>query len=294
MDNFFENIDKQIEFNKGKNIFCEDRHSFFKFIEETVNAISNFKEVSADSENILIDYATDKSLEEFCRMNQYFTFNHQAKNDLRNIYCDLFSSIRTKKTSIDLISKRHYDLIKEWLQKTNPFAYKMYSNAEIDIQAVACSEYSADLQMDVLKIDINNLMSPVLDIGCGKQASLVNHLCDCGIDAYGIDRFSFTNNKLLNTDWLEFNYGIDKWGTIVSNLGFSNHFKHHNLREDGHYIEYGRKYLEILKSLKINGKFHYAPDLPFIELYLNSDQYMVDKHLIEGFDFQTTIITRLK
>ncbi len=294
MNKFLKNIDKQIEFNKGKNIFHNDTNSPFKFIDETVNVISNMSELSADSERMLIDYATDKSVEEFCRINQYYTFNRHAKNDLRSIYSDLFSCIKANKKSIESISKNHYDNIKQWLRKTNPFADKIYSDAELDIKPVACSEYSAELQINVLKIDIKSLMTPVLDIGCGRQGNLVNYLCNQGIDTYGIDRFSFSKSNLINSDWLEYNYGITKWGTIVSNLGFSNHFKHHNLREDGNYIEYGKKYVDIINSLKVGGRFHYAPDLPFIELYLDSRQYQIEKFEVGEFDFKTTVITRLK
>jgi hypothetical protein len=52
--------------------------------------------------------------------------------------------------------------------------------------------------------------------------------------------------------------------------------------------------MEILKSLKIGGSFHYAPDLPFIELYLDEKQYQVAKHGIGQFEFKTTTIKRLK
>lgn len=293
MNEFLRNIDKQIESNKGKNLFIKDTDSTFKFLDETVTFISGLSDLSPDAESILIDYATDKSLEEFCRVNQYYTFNRQAKNDLRNIYVDLFSSLKTKQSSIDAISKSHYTNIKEWLRKTNPFADQIYSDTNQTIKPVACSEYGAELQVGVLNLEPKSLMTPVLDIGCGKQGNLVNFLCEIGIEALGMDRFSFTAGNLIHADWLEYNYGIDKWGTIVSNLGFSNHFKHHHLREEGNFIEYGKKYMDILKSLKVGGRFHYAPDLPFIECYLDRNQYQIDKFEIGEFDFQTTILTRL-
>ena len=294
MNKYLKNIDKQIEFNKGKNIFFDDNDFKLKFVEETINTISNISELSADSEKILIDYAIEKAMEEFCRINQYYMFNNQAKKELRGIYDDLFSSIKTNENPIESISKNHYERLKQWLRNTNPFAEKIYSNAELDIKPVACSEYSVELQVIILKIDVKTIMKPVLDIGCGKQGNLVNHLCKLGIDTNGIDRFSFSDNKLTNADWLEYHYGVEKWGAIVSNLGFSNHFKHHNLREDGNYMEYGKKYMDILKSLKIGGRFHYAPDLPFIEIYLDNKQFQVDKYEIGEFDFKTTVITRLK
>ena len=116
-----------------------------------------------------------------------------------------------------------------------------------------------------------------MDIGCGKQGRLMKFLKNNGIEVYGIDRFFFADNNVINSDWLEYDYGIEKWGTIVSNLGFSNHFKHHNLRQDGNIIEYGKKYMEILRSLKIGGRFHYAPGLPFIEEYLDNTQFRIEK-----------------
>ena len=293
MDKYVKNIDKQIEFNQGKNIFL-DNEMALRFVDETIKAISNINELNKDYEDFLIDYSTDKAIEEFCRINQYYTFNSQAKNDLRNIYSDLFSNIKTKVSSLETIEKNHYQNLKQWLQKNNPFAEKIYSNAETDIKPVACSEYRADFQIDVLKIDTKTIMEPVLDIGCGKQGNLVNYFCKLGIIAKGIDRFSFSEGNLINSDWLEYNYGIEKWGTVMSNLGFSNHFKHHNLREDGNYIEYAKKYMDILKSLKIGGRFHYAPDLPFIELYLDKQQYKIEKYEIGDFDFKTTVIKRLK
>jgi hypothetical protein len=294
MDKYLKNIDKQIEFNQGKNIFLDDNDTTLKFVDETIKAISGINELNIDAEKLLIDYATDKALEEFCRINQYYTFDSQAKNDLRRIYRDLFSNIKTNENSIETISKNHYQNLKQWLRKTNPFAEKIYSNADFDISPVACSEYKPDLQINVLKIDTRTLMEPVLDIGCGKQGNLVNYLCELGIETCGIDRFLFTANNLTNSDWLEYNYGTEKWGTLISNLGFSNHFKHHNLRADGNYIEYGKKYMDILKSLKIGGRFHYAPDLPFIEQYLDNRQFEIEKNEVGEYDFKATIITRLE
>jgi len=120
-------------------------------------------------------------------------------------------------------------------------------------------------------------MQPILDIGCGTNGHLVNYFIDQGLEVYGIDRFKFTTTNLKTADWLEYEYGKDKWGTIISNIGFSNHFYHHNLREDGNYIGYGKNYVSIMNSLKVDGCFHYAPDLPFIEKYLDKNQFDLKK-----------------
>ena len=293
MDRFKENIDIQIEFNQGKNIFL-DNLDFFQFAEETVNAISNIDNLNPDSKEYLIDYATDKAIEEFCRVNQYYSFDLKAKNNLRKIYSDLFENFRTRTNSIEDISKSHYEKLKSWLKESNPFAEKIYRKDNEIVSPVACSEYSAELQFDILQIDVKPLMQPILDIGCGNNGHLVNYFKHQGLEVYGIDRFKFTTQNLITADWLEYDYGKEKWGTIESNLGFSNHFNHHNLREDGNYIGYGKTYVSILNSLKIGGCFHYAPDLPFIEKYLDKNQFDLKKYEIDKYDFKTTIIRKMK
>jgi len=293
MNRLIENIDNQIEFNQGKNIFLE-RLDFFQFAEETVKAISTIDKLNPDSIETLIDYATDKAIGEFCRINQYYSFDSKAKNDLRKIYSDLFGSFQTKTDAIENISKNHYEKLKEWIRASNPFAEKIYKNESKNVNPVVCSEYSPDLQTNVLKIDIDHLMQPVLDIGCGNQGQLVNYLKNQGIEVFGIDRFKFTSSNLITADWLEFDYGKEKWGTIVSNLGFSNHFNHHHLREDGNFIEYGKTYMNILNSLKVGGCFHYAPDLPFIEKYLDTNQFDLKKYEISEYDLKTTTIKKVR
>lgn len=293
MDRFTENIDSQIEFNQSKNIFL-DNLDIFQFAKETVKATSDIDRLTPDSKQSLIDYATDKAIEEFCRVNQYYSFDLKAKNNLRKIYSDLFENFQTKTNSIEDISKNHYEKLKSWLKENNPFAEKIYKNGDEKVSQVACSEYSPELQIDILQIDVKHLMQPVLDIGCGVNGYLVNYLKNQGIEVLGIDRFKFTTSNLITADWLEYDYGKEKWGTIVSNLGFSNHFNHHNLREDGNYIEYGKNYMNILNSLKVGGCFHYAPDLPFIEKYLDNKQFDLRKYEINEYDFKTTKIKKMK
>lgn len=293
MDRFTENIDNQIEFNQGKNIFL-DNLDFFQFAKETVQVILNIDKLNSDSKQSLIEYATDKAIEEFCRVNQYYTFDLKAKNKLREIYTDLFDNFQAKTHSIEDISKNHYKKLKNWIKENNSFAENIYKNCDEKVSPVACSEYTPKLQIDILQINIKHLIQPVLDVGCGIHGHLVNYLKKQGVEVYGIDRFKFKSSNLTTSDWLEYEYGNEKWGTVVSNLGFSNHFNHHNMREDGNYIEYGKTYMNILNALKIGGSFHYAPDLPFIEKYLDRNHFDLKKHEINKYDFKTTIITKSK
>jgi len=51
--------------------------------------------------------------------------------------------------------------------------------------------------------------------------------------------------------------------------------------------------MEILQSLKVGGCFCYAPDVPFIEKYLDRKTFLITKHTIENLSFETTIITKM-
>lgn len=294
MDEYLKTIDKQLVFNQGKNIFLNNNEKPLSFVAETIIAISNMNQIDHAHEDVLLDHVTEKALGEFCRMNQYYAFNTAAKKDLRNIYRDLFLSLRENVHPLQSIEKNHYENLKNWLQTTNPFAGSLYGGQDSEIKPVACAEYAADFQIDLLHIDLAAILEPVLDIGCGREGNLVKYLEQAGIEAYGIDRFSGKDASMQQADWLEYNYGTGKWGTITSNLGFSNHFKHHHIRADGDFLSYGKKYMDILRSLKTGGSFYYAPDLQFIEQYLDTEQFRVEQFHIDPSDFKTTRITKLK
>ncbi|MCO5241825.1 MAG: class I SAM-dependent methyltransferase [Chitinophagaceae bacterium] len=286
-------INQQIEFNQGKNFFYKDLDAL-QFTNETVNAISHINILSPSVEQFLIDYTTNKAIEEFCRVNQYYSFDSKSRNELRKIYAELLECIQTKSNSSEEISKTHYRKLKQWIINNNPFAERIYKGKKQQVDIVTCSQYNPALQIKLLKINLTTLNQPILDIGCGKDSFLVNYLAEKGIDVFGIDRFKFTSFNLITSDWLEYDYGEKKWGTIISNLGFTNHFQHHNLRIDGKYIEYAEIYMKILRSLKVGGQFHYAPDLPFIEKYLDSKQFSINKYDINKTDYKTTVIKRLE
>ncbi len=291
MNNYQDKIDNQFEFNKGKNLFYNGIVNSLRFSPDTLKAIERIDLIDSVSENLLIDYLTNRAVQEFCRINQYYTFNKQARLLLRNLYVDLFANIKSQKTSI---AEKHYENLIKWLKESNSFAEKIYTSKGEIIESVACSEYSPDLQIDILQIDTDQIVEPVLDIGCGKQGSLVLFLCVKGIDAYGFDRFANEHSVLNNSDWFEYKFEKEKWGTIISNLGFSNHFQHHHFRNDGNYIDNAKKYIDILTSLKIGGNFHYAPDLPFVEQFLDKDKYQLTKRRIGNHEFNSTKIKRLK
>jgi SAM-dependent methyltransferase len=147
------------------------------------------------------------------------------------------------------------------------------------------SEYSPELQLEVLGARPEDLAEPVLDLGCGPGAALVRHLRSRGRRAFGVDRaISATSPStfLTRADWLECRLGRGIWGTVLSHMAFSNHFLHHHLRPGGDAERYARRYMEVLRSLRPGGRFLYAPGLPFIESLLPRGEYLVEKTAVSA------------
>jgi hypothetical protein len=293
MEEIIKAIDKQIELNKGMNIFSNHTDGKMPFINETIESILRLKDIDDAEAHKLINYTTEKAIEEFCRINQYYSFDNLAKAELRSLYRNLFLSFKANNPNPEQIAQVHFENLKAWLLKYNGFAERMYADEAEQIDPVACSEYSYELQENILQLNFNDFDGKILDIGCGQRAILVNALKEKDLDVFGFDRLVTNTDHTAKTDWLDFDYGISKWDCIISHLGFANHFRHHNLREDGDYINYGKCFMRILASLKPGGKFHYVPDLPFIEQYLNPKEYSIEKHEVEGFDFEVSVIERL-
>ena len=291
-------IQEQIAFNKGKNVFTNVESKTLGFIEDTASFIDKIRNIDVQSEKSLVDYLTDESLQEFCRVNQFFSFNSESIEELKAIYFYLNKQIRLLDTQaaqaeLDNLSEQHYQKLCDWLVRTNKFSEKMYSNDQEIVQPVACSEYTPDLQLNIFQIDFKTMRQPVLDVGCGREMNLVNFLRDNGVEAYGIDRFDNNSPFYIKSDWLEFGFEANKWGTIISNLGFSNHFIHHNLRADGNFRAYAQKYMEILASLENEGSFYYAPELPFVETYLDIFTYQCRSIAMSGSAFKASHITKI-
>jgi hypothetical protein len=138
-------------------------------------------------------------------------------------------------------------------------------------------EYSAELQVAVLRLELSDLMEPVLDVGCGTQARLVHDLRARGLDAQGIDLVVSSDPPLVQADWMTYPYGVSRWGTVIAHMSFSNHFVFQDQCSEEQAEKYALTYMRILRSLKPGGSFCYAPAVPFIERYL-PDEFLVTRH----------------
>ncbi len=129
---------------------------------------------------------------------------------------------------------------------------------------VVCADYDPALQLRVLGLDPDALLEPVLDLGCGYEARLVQSLRSRGISAVGVDRHVAPGAGVA-ADWLDYPLENEKWGTIVSHQGFSLHFIHNHLGSKEGAARYAKRMLAIIAALRPGGVFAYAPGLPFFE-----------------------------
>ena len=137
-------------------------------------------------------------------------------------------------------------------------------------------EYSPEFQFELYELSIQDLMEPIIDIGCGSQAEFINVLLQKEKDAFGIDRLlKDQNERLIEISWLEYRFLPESWGTIYSNMAFSNHYIYALRDNPSDIIKYALKFEEILESLKINGSFIYAPSLQEIENKVDKKKYEV-------------------
>lgn len=296
-------IDAQVVFNRGKNMLCDQEKSAFGFQAETLDYLRQHQRMLSTlepaEENILLEHLVTTAIKAFCQANQYYDFHAIDKEALTKLYRKLLSNFRSLPERADdgayvQLASAHYRALQAWLKRSNPFVKKLYTATMPYLEEeVVCAEYSAGTQLQLLGIEIDTLLEPVLDLGCGQHAFLVNYLREHQIDAYGVDRNAPDSAYTAPEDWFEFDLSGKPWGTVISNMGFSNHFLHHHLRIGGDYTRYAIRYREILQALKVGGTFYYAPDLPFIEQYLSSEEFLVRKGVIEGTGYQATHVTRL-
>lgn len=146
--------------------------------------------------------------------------------------------------------------------------------------------------MSLVRLDSSTMREPILDLGCGRRATLVHHLRARNLRAYGIDRNATERSDFLTkSDWLDFNLRRTSWGTIVSNLGFTNHFVYCQKFDRTRVPGYARRYREILDSLIAGGSFVYAPGVEILEDELGKEEFTVDRWPISA-QFTATKVTR--
>ena len=305
-------LEQQIRFNDDKSLFYDlgkpalgpSPRTLCWLLKYRAQVARALERIFADG---LLNYVTNKLAEQgvrqFIQVNQFMQFTSEDKLQLAELYKDQFIGIRSLLQNeeageevVQQFFRMHFQQLRSFLIQTNgEDLFKKYK-MNPHLFWVPCEQYSADLQVAWMGLDLEKLHQPVLDLGCGRQANLVQFLRGKKIEAYGMDREvekAEDQPFLRRMGWMEAFFEQEQWGTIISHLAFSNHFTHHHLKSDGEPEAYAQKYMELLKALKPGGSFFYAPSVPFIESFVDQlPQYFVGRTRITPTQ-QMTQITRL-
>jgi hypothetical protein len=214
------------------------------------------------------------------QQNQFITLSPNDKVELIQLYRQFLvdtANILAQEQDYHKFEQLYQTVLEDHFFYLKSFITKLgeTQGKSLIFQQVVCEEYPAPLQLEVLGIDRETLKEPILDIGCGKHGTLVAHLRQYGLDAFGIDRLVMPSDYLIETDWLEFQFVPSSWGTVISHMAFSNHFIFHHLYRNGTPEIYATKYMEILASLKRGGEMFYAPGLSFMEQLLPATDFAI-------------------
>jgi len=286
-------IDSQIASNSGKNLFHGDG-DLLSFTGRTKTLLADRAKLrsllSGAAFDSLIDHTVSAVLRNLYHGDQYIDVNGEGREALRSLYVVMADELAADGPDVDHIARRHYRRLADWLDRTSPYMRRANPSERRTIRTVVCAEYSPELQMGILGLDLHDLREPVLDIGCGESAGLVEYLRGHGIDAFGLDRLCDSGTRYLTTEsWFDTGFRPGYWGTLISNLSFSSHFLNSHLRSDGSHVGYATKYMEILNSLQVGGRYHYAPGIPFIERFLPTDRFIVARTLLTASHCRTIV-----
>ncbi|SFC93346.1 hypothetical protein SAMN05421842_11412 [Clostridium uliginosum] len=288
----------QVHHNSGKNLYSHavsGNMSFCSFTEEVVARYNDELKLcwQTDLMEKIIDNTVDTVLKEFYCTNQYIDFNNESKALLKQVYNLLFQDIIVNELDLKIVQERHYTRLAKLLSITNPFTAIINPPNNTYASSAVCAEYSAEFQLFILGLKLSEIKAPLLDIGCGENAELVNFMRSAGIEAYGVDRICADKKVYLSKEnWFEYDFGISKWGTIVSNIALSSHFINNNLRKDGKYSEFAMIYMKVLNGLVPGGSFIYAPAIPFIENCLQASEFLIERELLNK-EYYRVKVTRL-
>ncbi len=281
-----------MEINKSNNLLYRLAPELFRidhsFKKELLTRIERKENVS---ENVIHD-TVNSLLKKIYKINQYINIDNDGAMQLQNLYRKTYNSLTSN--NFDLVMKIHYERLSDIISCYYPEEIVKVLRNKKEIGSVKNEEYTFRIQQSLYEIEIEEIQEPVIDVGCGMSAAFVNHLLKENIDIVGIDRIiGNENERIIQADWLTYDFKSQKWGMVYSNMAFTNHLHYHMHNGDcaklNQYIE---KYLEILESLKLFGELIYAPSVLALEENINTENFEVTRKRKIG-DISITKIKRI-
>lgn len=271
---------QQMELNESRNLLHPQAELLLEIDPVFQAALEELLAGGAEDFEIdlLADDAASALIDRIHAVNQYIQINKRAKDSLKRIYLQSWRKIVTTRNIESVLRNHHYPKLKAYLAKLYPPELMHAIASSPTLGRVPCCEYSANLQMRLFRLDMAAIIEPLLDIGCGCDANLVEYLRSKGIKAYGIDRsIKRRAGYLTEIDWFEMRLERGIWGTIVSNLAFTNHLVYAERYDKQGAERYLKKYTEILDSLAGGGSFIYAPCVESLEAQTDGRKFHTEK-----------------
>jgi hypothetical protein len=232
------------------------------------------------------------------RYNQFIHLradHHAELRELYGAYLAEMAALTSRPRSAGAVAQMWAAMIDRHMAALQAFVVRFDADSECQGQgltehAAVCAEYPVPLQLDILGVAAASLREPILDVGCGYDGVLVRYLRDRGLRAWGIDRLVAPAEHLVESDWLEYEFGLEHWGTIISHMAFSNHFIFQHLYRYGEPERYAYRYVEMLRALRVGGALIYTPGLPFIEPHLSPAEYTLTRHAVAVRDSAPSLV----
>lgn len=283
MPSIQDSIQQQLNINQSKNLLFEHIQqsmsvapSFLAALEALLNSDSD--QAPEDAYAGFVSFTAHEMVKRIYSINPYLRVSPADAAALEQIYRQTWQLMQRTRDIKTTLNEFHYPALSHWLAGLYPEELQKSLKGSPGVGRVTYEEYSAEFQIELLGLDLVRLQQPILDVGCGSQANLVRHLRSAGLEAYGIDRCVETSRPyIFQADWFDYRFEKDRWGTLVSNMGFTNHLNYAYRHDYSQLERYLLKIKEMVEALAPGGCFTYAPGLPAVEEALPAQQYIVQR-----------------
>ncbi len=283
MPSIQESIQQQLNINQSKNLL-------FEYIQQSMSVAPSFL---AALETLLISdtghppeeayagfvsFTANEMVKRIYAINPYLRVGPADTAALEQIYRQTWQLIQQTRDIKTTLNAFHYPALSKWLAGLYPEEFQKSLRGSPGVGRVTYEEYSAEFQIELFGLDLASLQEPILDVGCGSRANLVRHLRAAGLEAYGIDRCVDTSCPyILQVDWFDYRFEKDRWGTLISNMGFTNHLNYAYRHDFSQLERHLLKMKEMMEALAPGGCFTYAPGLPAVEEAFPAQQYIIQR-----------------
>jgi hypothetical protein len=281
-----ESVSAQFARNAHANLLCSDSETGISvdsgFLEE-FRSISSLQ-LCDEAVDSLAAHACGQFMACVLAINPYVELNDRDSAELTEIYRQSARKLISGEKPETVLSGHHYPALRRWTERKYPDSIRQQLQYQSSLGRISYAEYSPRLQLRVLRLGPRRINGPVMDIGCGEEASLVHYLRDRGIEAYGIDRLlpAEENDFLFRTSWFDYPLESVSPNLLVSHLAFSSHLLYQYNSAGPELANYLERYHTILDALPVGGMFVYTPALDFLEDRLSKERFNVTRWTVTG------------